>query len=362
MAVEERTNTPEQNAQDGNARKEAEGAVKKGILDSIDLSAEEEKFGPQGGNKGEGQGKEGESAEGGEGEGASEGAEGEGTEGAEGQEGEGQEGEGVEGQEGEGEEGEEDLSPDGEGDEVVSKKKVAKRIGSLTSQVKILTERLNTKEAKEAEAAQETDPDVKRLNAMSQDGLKATKRAVIVEIAKATHDGDTDRVSKLVDLQEKVDTAIQNAPQRFIGKQVDAYNKVADDIFTLGEIPMTKDAALELKAIAREVYQSNPELHNLLGGQALALKHAYALYKATLSKSAGKENADGLKRQVNNLKKKTGLESGGLKKTVTNKGKDVTKLRTAARGGTTNDKLNLIKEDPAFGLDSLIPEEYKEGA
>jgi len=364
MAVEERELTAEQKRSDEGARKVAEGKAKASILDSVDLSAEVEKFGRAGDGEEQKPAKEEGEAEGeGQGEGEAAGAEGEGTEG---QEAEDQEGEGEsEGQEavGEGEaegEGDEDLSPEGEGDEVVSKKKVAKRISSLNSQNKALAARVAELENKKATEAEETDPDVRKLNGMTQDGLKATKKAIIVEIAKATRDGDDEKVSKLVDLQEKVETAIQSAPQRFVGKQVDAYNKVADDIFAMAEIPMNKDTAGELKAIAREVYQSNPELHNLVGGQALALKHAYALYKTTLSKTAEKGKTDGLKRQVNTLKKKTGLEGGGLKKT-TNKAVEVGKLRANASRGTTNDKLNLIKNDPAFGLDSLIPEEYKEG-
>lgn len=356
MAVEEKVNTPEQNAEEGATRKGLEAKTKTAILDSLDLSAEGEKYeravdveeekpaakeGEEGQEEGEGTAEE-------------EGAEGEGT-GEEGQEGEG-EGSG----EGEGEEGkEEDLAPEGEGDEVVSKKKVQKRLDKLTRDNATLKARLDAAEAKKASEAEEADPDMKKLNVMSHEGLKATKKSIIVEIAKATAKGDDKRVSDLVDLQEKVDTAIQTAPQRFVGRQVEAYNRVADEIENLAEIPMTKESAGELKAIASEVYRSNPELHTLVGGQALALKHAYALYKATLSNTAEKGKTDDLKRKVNTLKQKTGLESGGLKKSV-GKNVEVTKLRKVASRGNTNDKLNLIKEDPAFGLDSLIPEEYKE--
>lgn len=366
MAVTERTDSAEQKAENENSRAEAEAKTKKGILDSLDLSAEVEKFGTAG--EGEEEQKlakkkaaaEEESEEAEESEESEEKAEGE--EEAEGEEGSEEESEeGEEEAEGDETEDDDDLTPEEgeEGDEVVSKKKVQKRISSLNARNKALAEEnARLKGQKDAEA-EETDPDVKKLNAMTQDGLKATRRAVIVAIAKATREGDDEKVEKLVDLQDKVETAMQTAPQRFMTKQVNAYNQVADEISSLGEIKMTKESAAELKAIAREVYQSNPELHTLVNGQALALKHAYALYKATLSKTAEKGKTVQLKRENNTLKRKTSLDSGGLKKKAS-KGAEVSKLRKDASHGDTNAKINLIKNDPAFGLDSLIPEEYKE--
>ena len=66
-----------------------------------------------------------------------------------------------------------------------------------------------------------------------------------------------------------------------------------------------------------------------------------------------------MKRDINTLKRKTALDTGGVKAKVSQDA-EVKKLRANAKGGTDADKRNLIKNDPAFGIDSLIPPEYKE--
>jgi len=355
MAVKETEQTPETRASDVQNRQEAEAKTKKGILESLDFSTEEERFskGEEAPQKKEEE-QEPETEE--ETEEETSGEESEETD----EESDEDEGD-AEAEGSEGEEDDEDLTPEGdEGeDEVVSKKKVQKRFSSLSARVKAL-EAENARLKSDADRkVEETDPDVKKLNAMPDKELRATRKAVAVAIAKATRDGDDDRVEKLIELQEKVDTAIQSAPQRFNDRQVAAYNKVADQIAALGEVPMTSGSAKAIKDIAFEVYKANPELHSLEGGQALALKHAYEVYKARISKSAGGEKTKKLLRENNNLKRKTALDSSGLKRATSNEVK-VSKLREKALHGSTRDKEAFVKNSPAFGIDSLIPEDFKE--
>lgn len=347
MAVVEKVETPEQKQENANSRAEAEAKTKKDILESLDFSAEEERYGE--GKEAQAKGKDSGKSESGE-----EGEEVQGQE--EGEAAQEQEAaqEGEEAAEGE----EEDLTPEGDDDEVVSKKKVQKRFDTLTAKIKAL-EREKAERQAEKEMADNSDPDVKKLNAMSNDGLKATRRAIAVALAKATRTGDEAQVEKLIELQEKVDTAIQTVPQRFNKEQVNAYNVVADQIAELGEIEMTEKSATEIKSLAAEVYRENPELQSLKNGQALALKHAYAIYKERHSKTVEKSKTDNLRRENTNLKRKTSLDSGGLKRTQSN-AVQVDKLRQKAKAGDTRDRINLIKNDPAFGLDALIPAEYKE--
>jgi hypothetical protein len=249
----------------------------------------------------------------------------------------------------------EDEEEDEEGDEeLVPKSKVHKRISSLNARLKALEEEnARLKGTKETEA--EKDPDTVKLNSMTLEGLKATKREVVVALKK---EDDEDKIRKLIDLEDKVNNAINSFGDRFVGRQVDEYNKVAQRITSLGEVEMTKENASKLKAIASDIYNSNPDLKTLTRGQAMALELAYKHFRAISSTKAGKEKVDELKRANNSLKRKTSLDSAGLK----GKGKDANlgKLRAKAfRGGDTSDRLALIKADPSFNIENLIPDEYK---
>lgn len=253
-------------------------------------------------------------------------------------------------------ESEESEEAESEDDELVPKSKVQKRISSLVAENKALAARLAEKERVEA-ATQ--DDDTRKLNAMDEAGLKATKKAVTIAIAKAVNAGDDEKLDKLSELADKVDTAMSTLSTRFTQTQVDEYNKVAEQIVALGEMDITDKTAGEIKAIAKQIYDSEPDLQKNVKGQAIALKFAYQHYKVLQTKSAGKEKVDGLKRDINTLKRKTALDTGGVKAKVSQDA-EVKKLRANAKGGTDADKRNLIKNDPAFGIDSLIPPEYKE--
>jgi len=340
MAVKEAKElTEEQKTSDEGQRSEAESKAKESIikntLDTLDLSAVESIRNKTDDAKEKPEAEEEEEST----EETSDEVEGEETTDEETEEAEGEETE-------EKEEGEED------GD-LVPKSKVQKRFNSLNARLKALEDENAQLKNKTAEPVK--DEDTKKLEGMSLEALKATKREVIVAQRK---EQDEDRLRKLVDLEDKVNGAINSFGDRFVGSQVTEFNKVAERIQALGEIELTKEIALELKGIASDIYNSNPELKGIVRGQAIALELAYKHYKALGSRTAGKEKVDELKRQNNTLKRKTSLDSAGLK----GKGKDVQlgKLRSKAfRGGDTNDRINLIKNDPQFGIDNLIPDEYK---
>lgn len=346
MAVEEKKQTEEQKAEESAQKGQAEGKLKSSILEDLDLSADVDANIARG-NRGDEVPKEDEKAEEAE-EAEEEGEESEEAEEDEAEEEESEEEEGEEAEEGaEGEESEED-------EELVPKSKVQKRISSLVARVKEMEAKLAESEQK---AKTVTDPDTEKLNAMTQDQLKATRKAVILEIHKET---DDERLEKLIELQDKVDTAITTAPQRFTQIQVAHYNKVADQIYTAGEVTWTEKAVADVKGLAKQIYDSTPEFQRSETGQASALSLAYRHYKEVVSKSAGKEKVDALKRENNTLKRKTSLDSTGVKAKIS-KDAIVKKLRAKAnRGGTERDKRALVANDPAFGIDELIPDEYKE--
>lgn len=345
MAVENKTLTAEQKAVDGSQREVAEAKVKESILDSLDLSAEVEINRTKGGEPNEAPKKEEKTEE----------AEEETTEESE----ETTEEESSEDTEEEtSEEGEAEEEEEGEEAHEGKKSNYQKRIDRLTAEKKALAEEnARLKAAKEVPEADDTDPDVKKLNNMSDAELKATRKAVAIAIKKETDDGKLD---KLLDLQDKVDTALQTAPHRFVQRQVSKFNEVADQIAAKKEIKMTPESAKALKEIAAQIYGDNPAFHKMVDGQAIALKLAYDHYKTLNSKSAEKGKAEELRRENTTLKRKTALDSSGVKKTVAKDAIVKTAREKAGRGSDTNDKLNLIKVDPVFGLDGLIPDEYKE--
>jgi hypothetical protein len=247
-----------------------------------------------------------------------------------------------------------DAGDEKDDEELIPKSKVNKRFAQLTAELKAEKAKNAELSAKMTEAS---DPDTAKLNAMSQEQLKATRKAVAIAIVKEHDDA---KLEKLLELQDKVETALSSAPTRFESSQIAEYDKVADRIAESGEIPINDKTATELKAIAVEIYRSQPELQGMVKGQAIALNLAFQHYKAILSKSAGKEKVDELKRTNNKLKAKTSLDSSGVKAKSSKEGV-VAKLREKALDSkSSNDRLSFIKEDPRFNLDGMIPDDFKD--
>jgi hypothetical protein len=352
MAVVEKTQSAEEKQNEANSQAEKEAKVAESLLNDLDLTADVEANVARG-NKGDevpekkGEKEESESEEKESPEEAEAEAESEETEETEDEESEETKGEDT------AEEGEETGDAEDKDEELIPKSKVHKRIASLVAQNKALEERL-----KKIEAGQETpkDPDTQKLEAMSEDQLRQTRKAVEIAIVK---EKDEARLEKLLELRDKVETTLTSAPQRFEKSQIAEYDKVADAIAQANEIPINEKTASDLKTIAKEIYQGQPELQRMVKGQAVALNLAYQHYKALLSKSAGKEKVEELKRTNNTLKRKTSLDSAGIKAKASKDALVKSLQEKAFRGGTSKDKVNLIKNDPRFNIDSLIPDDFK---
>lgn len=224
-----------------------------------------------------------------------------------------------------------------------------------------MTARLNQLEGKVArdEPEEKKDSDTDRLEKMTTEQLKGLKRQVRVAQAREVEDA---KLNDLVDLELKIDEAITNAPQRFVTKQVSLYNQAAQEIIDSDDIPEIDKAAPEIRALAVDIYGRYPKLQRLEEGQAMALRMAAEHYKAINKLSSGKEADRGktleLKQKLNTLKRKTGLDGTGVK--GTSKTENIAALRAkAGRGAENKDRLALLKVDPAFAIDDLIPDEYK---
>lgn len=253
------------------------------------------------------------------------------------------------------EEQEEEEQPkeEEEDEEVIPKSKVQKRFDELTAKNKYLEQQIE--ELKNAKAPEPKDAVTRQLEEMTPEQLKAAKLEVRKAQIKAQDDDA--KLNELLSLEDKIDSAISNAPKNFEKAQIDAFNKAVNKIAASGDIPNLDKASPEIMKIAKELYQEYPSLQKDVNGQATALELAVKHYKALNSAPGDKAKETDLKRQVNNLKRKTTLDTKTAKSDVDKAGLD--KLRKNAIGGSMQQKINLVKSHPMFNVEGMIPEEFK---
>lgn len=316
MAVEEKELTEEQKSTEQEEVKESEEKLKDSLLGDLDLGHEEAK--------------EKEEAE------------------------EIEEEAGEETEE-ESEEQEDDSEDAGEEKETIPLTKHNKTIAKLERRIDQLTKKIKQVETPRPETI---DSDQEKLNKMSLDQLKAVKRQVRLE--QINNKDDMSKVVQFLELEDKIDDAIKSLPGRFYAEQVSAYDAKAEEILEeLEDAGIdTAQAAPTIKKLAQDIYSTYTKLQGIKEGQSMALGFAFQHYKELNKAMANRSKVSELKKANNTLKKKTGLSGSSLKGTEKS---SLDRLRSKAfRGGDANDKQNLIKADPRFGIDKLIPDEYKE--
>jgi hypothetical protein len=238
---------------------------------------------------------------------------------------------------------EDELVPRSKHDKIV--KKLQDRISTLTRQSKIQSENKIS-----------SDSDMDKLLKMNNDQLRALKKNIKVAMVKEI---DEDKLSDLAELEIKVDEVIQTAPQRFLQTQINEYNAKAEEIMLDPVFDGKPETSQKIIQIAQRIYAKQPALQQLKEGQAIALESAWEHYKEILKYSVGKEKFDELQRKNINLKRKTALDAATLKSKGTEA--DLKRLREKAKTGTLRDKEEFFRSDPLINIDSLIPEEFKEG-
>jgi hypothetical protein len=238
-------------------------------------------------------------------------------------------------------------------EEVIPKSKVQKRFDELTAQKKALERRIE-----ELEQAKSTPKDEisKQLEAMTPEQLKAAKLEVR-KLQIRSQDDDA-KLNELMELEDKIDSVMQNAPKNFAKAQADAYARKAQQIAESGSIPDMEKAAPSILKLANEIYSEYPSLQKDINGQATALDLAVKHYKAINSAPGDKSKETELKRQVNNLKRKTTLDTKTGKSNIDKSKMDT--LRKNAIGGTLRQKVDLVRSHPMFNVESMIPDELKE--
>lgn len=240
---------------------------------------------------------------------------------------------------------------DEEEEDLIPKSKVQKRFDEMTAETKRLRQEIER--IKESEkAAKSKDEEQARLEQMNDDELKNLKRQV--RMAQIDNLTNKEQYTKLVDLEEKIETALKSAPERFQRNQIDKLNQEIS--YTASEVQGFDKAYPEILRTAQEIYKESPELQGSVSGQARAWKLAVNHYSAINKLSAGKSKTEELERKVTTLKKKVAMDGGSPKSSQ--KEDTEGKAFNKARYGTNADKLKFMKSKINVG--NLVDPEYLE--
>lgn len=241
---------------------------------------------------------------------------------------------------------EEDLIPRSKLKKI--EEKTARRIAQQNRKIRELQEQIKAKEQTQS------DPDRAKLEKMSKDELKSLRR----ECRKEQRYAEDERLDRLIELEEKIDETLATSSTRITAQQDARYNAQAEEILE-AEGDMPKEVANYILKKAAEIFQGSATMRGSVEGKAEALRLAYEHYKEVRAAAKGKTGDKKLKRTVNNLKRKTTLDTSSNKRSQVST--QLKKLRDKAfRGGTEYDKERLVGLDPRFGIDDLIPDQFKQ--
>jgi hypothetical protein len=226
---------------------------------------------------------------------------------------------------------------DEEDEELIPKSKFQKRLDEMTREKRLLEMRLKALEEK-AVQAQPQDEDLVKLGKMSESELQNLKRQT--RLAQLKNASDDNMVSKLMELEDKIDATIRSVPQRFAANQVQQFNEAV--AMTSQEIPEFNKVSKDVFALAKQIYDTAPELHKSESGQARAWNLAVQHYKIMQEANVGKSKVAELDRQVNTLKKKVSVD--GVSRKASQEPDSSAKLFKKAKGGELRDKLEFFKK------------------
>lgn len=237
---------------------------------------------------------------------------------------------------------------DSDGSEAETKQEpdsVQKRIDELTREKRQLEARLKKLE-NQSSPKESSDPDLEKLQKMSVDELKETRKKIL----KAQRNADDATLDQLFELEEKVVRTIEEAPKRFQGNQLERFNEA---------VASTSDLTQkELEVVfghAKNIFAKTPSFQKSVDGQAEAWNLAVEHYKEMNKLTVGKSKVNELERKVNDLKKKTSLDTAVQKGNA--KISEESKLFNRAKTGTSADKEAFLKK--RLDTDSMIPEEFR---
>lgn len=233
-----------------------------------------------------------------------------------------------------------------EDEELIPKSKFQKRLDEMTREKRMLEARLKRLEETQFQGQNAKDEDLVKLEKMSEKELQDLKRQT--RLAQIKNGSDDAMVSKLFELEDKIDSVMRTAPQRFSVNQIQQFNEAVQ--MSASEIPNFDKSQKDIFQLAKRIYDTAPELQSQVSGQARAWNLAIEHYKLMQESNAGKTKAAELGRQVNTLKKKVSLDSVSRKAT-TEPDSDV-KLFKKAKNGTLGDKMEFFRK--RLGTDAQV--------
>lgn len=233
-----------------------------------------------------------------------------------------------------------------EDEELIPKSKFQKRLDEMTREKRLLEARLRKLE-EAGNSTKPVDEDLLKLEKMTESELVALKKQVRVSQIKSASDEAT--LNKLLELEEKIDSVARTAPQRFQQNQVSQFNEAVQ--MSASEIQDFQKHQKDIFGLAKRIYDTAPELHASVSGQARAWNLAVEHFKLLQESKMGKTKIEELNREKNTLKKKVSGNSVSKKPNVSEQDSD-NKLFKRAKGGELRDKLEFIRR--AAGTDAIV--------
>jgi hypothetical protein len=241
---------------------------------------------------------------------------------------------------------EEESEEEKEDEELIPKSTFQKRLDEMTREKRALELRLKRLEENQNRQPQAKDEDLVKLEAMSESELVNLKKQT--RLAQLKNAQDDDIVTKLMELEDKIDSVRMTAPQRLAQNQIREFNEAV--AITAPEIPNFEKAQKDIFQLAKRIYDTAPELHVTTSGQARAWNLAVEHYKIMQESNVGKTKVAELGRQVNTLKKKVSLD--GVSRKASQEPDSAEKLFKRAKNGTQGDKLEFFRK--RLGTDAAV--------
>lgn len=233
-----------------------------------------------------------------------------------------------------------------EDEELIPKSTFQKRLDEMTREKRALELRLKRLEEQQTQRQPTKDEDIVKLEQMSESELVSLKKQT--RIAQLKNASDDAMVTKLMELEDKIDSVRMTAPQRLAQNQVQKFNEAV--AISAPEIQNFDKAQKDIFQLAKQIYDTTPELHTTVSGQASAWNLAVSHYKLMQEAHVGKTKVAELDRQVNTLKKKVSID-GVSKKAVDEPDSDA-KLFKRAKNGEMKDKLEFFRK--RLGTDAQV--------
>lgn len=223
------------------------------------------------------------------------------------------------------EEPQKDEEPDGK----------TKRINELTAQKRRLES-----EIKKLQSVSAQDPEIEKLEKMSIQDLRALKRELQISWKNET---DVEKSRKLLDLQDKIDSVVQSAPERFKNVQLRVFNEaVLATAEEMGE-GFSERAQKAIYEKANAIFAKYPSLQSSPDGQAIAWAQAADWYKDSSKSVASKEKLDEVSRETVKLKKKISIDTATAR--GAQRDTDREKLFRQAKSGDKRAGLDWVKKE-----------------